>query len=124
VFFNGNLSDINLPGGPTINKWFNVDAGFVKSPSLAPTSYQSRVFPVYVDGVRQCRTQLLNASVQKSFTIKEKVNLQVRVDGNNALNRSHFAAPSLDPTSTNFGVITASSPTISRYLTFVGKITF
>jgi hypothetical protein len=124
LFFNGNLADIKLPGGSNINQWFNTNAGFVTAPSLQPTAYQTRLFPVYVDGLRQFATQLLNATVQRTFSVKERLKLIVRVDADNALNRSHFAAPDLNPINTTFGKVTADSSTINRYLNFVGKITF
>jgi hypothetical protein len=122
LFFNGNLNDIKADS--TISRWFNTDAGFEKAPAKVPAAFQSRVFPTIVDGVRADKSLLLNASVQRSFRIKERFRLEARVDAANALNRSHFGNPNLDPTSTQFGVVTQTSGTICRWLTFVGKVTF
>jgi hypothetical protein len=122
LFFYGKLDDIHADS--TLNRWFNIDAGFERDPAKVPAGFQKRVFPVVIDGVRQDKTLLLNSSVQRSFAIKERLRLEARVDAANALNRSHFGAPNLDPTSTQFGVVTQTSGTICRWLTFVGKVTF
>ena len=122
LFFTGDLNNINAD--PTLNRWFNTDAGFEKDPAKVPAGFQKRLFPVVVDGVRADKTMLLNSSAQRSFKIKERFKLEARVDAANVLNRSHFAAPNLDPTSTQFGVVTQTSGTICRWLTFVGKVTF
>ena len=121
-FFTGDLNNINAD--PTLNRWFNTDAGFEKDPAKVPAGFQKRLFPVVIDGVRADKTMLLNSSAQRTFKIKERFKLEARVDAANVLNRSHFAAPNLDPTSTQFGVVTQTSGTICRWLTFVGKVTF
>src|SRR5207244_2200045 len=121
-FFYGNLGDIQADS--TLNRWFNVDAGFEKDPAKVPAAFQKRLFPVVIDGLRADKTLLLNSSVQRMFRVKERFRLEARVDAANVLNRSHFAAPNLDPTSTQFGVVTQTSGTITRWLTFVGKVTF
>jgi hypothetical protein len=121
-FFYGNLGDIQADS--TLNRWFNVDAGFEKDPAKVPAAFQKRLFPVVIDGSRADKTLLLNSSVQRMFRVKERFRLEARVDAANVLNRSHFAAPNLDPTSTQFGVVTQTSGTITRWLTFVGKVTF
>jgi hypothetical protein len=77
-----------------------------------------------IDGLRADKTILLNSSVQRVFAIKERLKLEARVDAANVLNRTHFGGPNLDPTATNFGAVTQTSGTITRWLTFVGKINF
>ena len=34
------------------SEWFNINAGFQRTPSLAPGTYQARVFPPFIDGLR------------------------------------------------------------------------
>jgi hypothetical protein len=52
------------------------------------------------------------------------VKLQVRVDALNLQNRTQFAAPNLDPASTNFGKITAQSGTTKRLVQVQARIRF
>jgi hypothetical protein len=125
LFFTGNTDDIkNVPGGQSVNEWFNVNAGFQRNPALAPASFQARVFLPYIDGLRGPATQLLNSSIQRNFTFRERWRFQMRLDAINVLNRSHFNPPATDPTSTTFGVITADSATANRWLTIVARIQF
>jgi len=123
LFFYGNLDDIKK-GAQTLGHWFNIDAGFERNPAKVPAAYQKRVFPTQMDGLRLDKTLLLNANVQRTISLRERVQFVLRVDAANALNRSHFAAPNVDPTSTQFGVVTQTSGTICRWFTFVGRITF
>ena len=51
VFFYGDLDDI-ATDDPTLDQWFNVDAGFERDPAKAPANFQKRVFPFRIDGVR------------------------------------------------------------------------
>ena len=123
LFFYGNIDDIKK-GGHTLTQWFNINAGFERDPAKVPTTFQARLFPTVIDGLRRDKTQLFNASVQKSIPITEKLRFQFGMNAINVLNRSHFQAPGLDPTSTTFGVISANSATACRWLTIVAKITF
>ena len=51
VFFYGDLEDIPVEN-PTLDRWFNVDAGFERDPAKVPANFQKRVFPFRVAGVR------------------------------------------------------------------------
>ena len=51
VFFYGDLDDIALDN-PTLDRWFNTDAGFEKDPAKVPADFQKRAFPFRIDGVR------------------------------------------------------------------------
>ncbi len=51
IFFYGDLDDIKLDN-PTIERWFNTDAGFEKDPAKVPAAFQKRAFPFRIDGVR------------------------------------------------------------------------
>ena len=49
LFFSGTIDDIkNSKKIPS--EWFNINAGFQRTPSLAPGTYQARVFPPFIDG--------------------------------------------------------------------------
>jgi hypothetical protein len=123
LFFSGTIDDIkNVNRIPS--EWFNINAGFQRTPSLAPGTYQARVFPPFLDGLRGDWTNLANASLQRTFVVKERVKIMVRADAQNVMNRSQLAAPTMDPTSTLFGQSTSTSGQISRWYTLVGRINF
>jgi hypothetical protein len=122
IFFYGNLKDITV-AHPTLDRWFNVDAGFERDPAKVPASFQKRAFPFRIDGVRAQSLMLLNLNLSRNIALGRRT-LQLRVDAVNALNRAHYAAPNLDPTSTQFGQVTAASGTVMRFVTFVTKLTF
>jgi hypothetical protein len=123
LFFYGDLEDIK-EGEKTLDRWFNIDAGFERDAAKVPAGFQKRVFPTVIDGLRQDKLQMLNASVQKYVPITERMQLQLRLDANNALNRSHFAAPNRTTTSTQFGVVSNNSVTINRWITVVARLQF
>jgi hypothetical protein len=123
VFFYGDVNDIAL-GDPTLDRWFNVDAGFERSSTRVPADFQERLFPLRIDGLRRDQTLLLNSTISRTFPLKGRMNFQVRLDAANSLNRQHFANPSLTPTATDFGRVTANANTEPRFLTLIGKITF
>ena len=123
LFFNGSISNIQS-SNPIPSQWFNINAGFTRVASQAPGTYQARVFPVYIDGLRGDWTNLVNASIQRTFVVKERVKIMIRADAQNVMNRSQLAAPTMDPTSTLFGQSTSTSGQISRWYTLVGRINF
>ena len=51
VFFYGDVDEIALDD-PTLNEWFDTDAGFERSATRVPAAFQERLFPLRVDGLR------------------------------------------------------------------------
>ncbi len=124
IFFYGNLEDIPL-SEPSLDRWFNVDAGFERNSARVPAEFQTRLFPLRVEGVRRDQTLLLNSTISRTFPVKGHTMFQIRLDAQNSLNRQHFANPtSLNPTSTDFGRVTANANTEQRFLVLIGKLTF
>ena len=123
IFYYGDIDDIAVDN-PTIDRWFNTDAGFEKSSSKVPAAFQTRLFPLRIDGVRRDHSLILNSTISRTFPLAGRANFQVRLDAANSLNRQHFNVPSLDPTATDFGRVTANSGTVPRFLTLIGKFTF
>ena len=70
LFFYGDLDDIAV-SDPTIDRWFNVDAGFEKDPAKVPANFQKRTFPFRVDGVRGPDLKLLNISFLRSVDLPD-----------------------------------------------------
>jgi Carboxypeptidase regulatory-like domain len=123
IFFYGNLEDIKIDN-PTIDRWFNVDAGFERDPAKIPANFQKRTFPFRIDGVRAPSLNHLNLNVGRTIRLAGSKTLQLRVDALNVMNNETYADPNLNPTSTQFGRITANNGTYMRFVTFVTKLNF
>jgi hypothetical protein len=123
VFFYGDVDDIAI-GDPTLDRWFDVEAGFERSATRVPADFQERLFPLRVDGLRGHSTLLLNSSISRSFPLIGRSMLQIRLDAANMLNRQHFGNPQLNPTATDFGRVTANANTEPRFLILMSKVTF
>lgn len=75
----------SLPN-PTVNMWFDTSC-FVDD--LTVDSYgNAGINPLHTDGLQQ-----LDSSLFKTFTITERINLQLRADAFNTFNHPNFAAP-------------------------------
>jgi hypothetical protein len=123
VFFYGDVDSIALED-PTLNEWFDTDAGFERNATSVPADFQERLFPLRVDGLRGDQTLLLNSSISRTFPLMGRSNLQIRLDAANMLNRQQFANPQLNPTATDFGRVTANANTEPRFLILMSKLTF
>jgi hypothetical protein len=106
AIFTGNLKDIPLPRGErTVDRWFNVDAGFERNPSRV-LGANIRTFPIRFSGVRVATLNNWDLSLIKNTQIREKLKVQFRMEAINALNHAQFLGPNTDPTSTAFGRVT------------------
>ena len=123
IFFYGDLDDIKLDN-PTIERWFNTDAGFEKDPAKVPAAFQKRAFPFRIDGVRAPGLRHLNMNIGRTVRLPGNKTLQFRVDALNVFNNETYDTPNLNPTSTQFGMITANNGTYMRFVTFVTKFNF
>ena len=123
LFFYGNLSDIPVKT-PTLDRWFNTDAGFEKDPAKTPAGFQKRKFPFRVDGVRGQGLSFLNMSLTRVVGIGHHRQFQMRVDVQNLLNRQHWQNANTNPTSTNFGKVTTVTQNFMRFFTFAAKLNF
>src|SRR6185295_9610106 len=121
LFFYGNLEDIPVTN-PTLDQWFNTDAGFEKDPAKTPAGFQKRQFPFRVDGVRGQALSFLNMSLTRSIDIGGGRTFQLRVDAQNLLNRQHWQNANTNPTSTNFGKVTTVTQNFMRFFTFGVKV--
>lgn len=123
LFFYGELKDIKVDN-PTLDRWFNTDAGFEKDPAKTPAGFQKRQFPFRVDGVRGQALSFLNMSLSRTINIGEGRSVQPRVDVQNLLNRQHWQNAITNPTSTNFGKVTTVTQNFMRFITFGVRLSF
>lgn len=122
VFYYGELDQINT-GTRTLDRWFNTE-GFERDPQKTPTTFQARVFPTRVDGLRGDGLNRMDANIKRDIRLQERVTLELRMDALNVANHSQFENPNLDPTSTNFGRVTNNTSSTMRFLLFQARIKF
>jgi hypothetical protein len=107
AIFTGDLKSVSLPGNQrTVDRWFNVDAGFERSSAKALASHL-RAISTRFGGIRGDGINQFDLSVLKNTRLKEGVNLELRAEANNALNHAQFNIPNTTPSSTAFGRVTA-----------------
>jgi len=114
---NAKLADIgNGPSQHNAHQWFNTNAFVTGSTNLLLSNL--RTFPLRFNNVRQDYQNLLNVGALKKFTVMgDRINMDVRAEAINALNHPVFSAPTTDPSSSSFGVITGFGNS-SRVLQF------
>ena len=134
IFFNGDLNAIAkknpaialLNNGSTdqTQTWFNTDAGFEKLAANQPATFQKRAFPFRINNLTGTGLFLVNMNLARTFPLGNRRTFQFRLDVQNVFDAVLWGNPSLDPTNTNFGKITAATNSIMRFFTFVGKVNF
>jgi hypothetical protein len=107
----------------TFNTWFNT-ANFERTSAKAPTSFQARVFPTRIPGLRADMTNQWNVNMAKTLNLTERLHMQLRLDALNLTNRSQMSGPSTDPLSTNFGKVTSQTAATNRWLQVQARVTF
>ena len=103
--------------------WFNT-ANFERNAGRGPAAFQRRVFPTRIDGMRRDSTNQWNVNLAKNVHLKERWNVQLRLDAINLTNRSQMNSPVTDPFSTNFGRITSQTAATNRWIQVQARMTF
>jgi len=124
ALFTGNLKDIPLPKDQrTIDRWFNVDAGFNKV-SNQQLANNIRTFPLRFSGVRGDDQVRWDFSFIKNFQIHEDTRIEFRAETYNAFNQVSFATPNNTPTNSAFGTVTGVVSPSGRSWQFALKAVF
>ncbi len=106
AIFTGDLKATPLPRSQrTIDRWFNVDAGFERN-SARQLGSNIRTFPSRFSGIRAAPQNNWDFSLIKNTQVKESIRVQFRAEAINALNHAQFLAPNTSPSSTAFGQVT------------------
>jgi hypothetical protein len=117
VIFTGNLASLVLPVDQrTIQRWFNIDAGFNRN-SQQQLANDIRTFPLRLTGLRANGYNNWDMSIFKGFKVRENVTFQLRAEAQDALNHAMFDAPNTTPASTLFGQVTATVGAQQRVVT-------
>lgn len=104
IYFGG---DINLD--PRMIDGLAFDTSRFETRSDVQLDKNRRTFPTRFGSLRASGVNNLDASVIKNMPIFERLQLQLRAEMFNALNRTQFNGPELNPTSGNFGRITSAA---------------
>ena len=92
-------------------------------PSIQPNSENYRNFPTFVQ--RQDYTSNWDGNVQKDIKTAEHVDIQLRLDAFNLLNRPQYDTPNLSPTSSKFGTAYGIyKGTLSRHFDLGAHVVF
>jgi Carboxypeptidase regulatory-like domain len=104
--FNGDLKNVQLPSNQqSVNRWFNVDAGFERNSALQLASNVRRLSSRF-GGIRADGPNNWDFSFIKNTQITEHTQVQFRAEAINALNHPQFTGPNTTPASTAFGTVT------------------
>jgi len=66
------------------------------------------MFPNLLSDIRADGLFTLDVQIKRQFALGEALKFSLSVDMMNATNHTNFAAPNIDPTSTDFGRVTAA----------------
>lgn len=123
AIFTGDLKSLPLPADQrTPDRWFNINAGFNRIVAEQRDS-NVRSFPLRFGNVRGDAQRRWDMSLQKNFTLTEKLKTEFRADFLNALNSSIFQPPNTAPTSSSFGRV-SSLAWSGRQVQFALKVRF
>ncbi|MDP2998131.1 MAG: hypothetical protein Q8N47_11635 [Bryobacterales bacterium] len=124
ILFYSDIHDIVLPRSErTVERWFNTDAGFEKSPQKALVS-NIRTFPLRLTGLRSDGYNNWDLSLFKNIRLREKLTFQLRAEAQDAFNHAMFAAPNAAPANTLFGQVNSIVGTEQRRISVGGKLTW
>jgi hypothetical protein len=110
AIFTGNIKDVPLSGERSVDRWFNVDAGFERN-SARQLQFNLRSLNSRFAGVRGDGINAFNASLLKNTTITESMRVQFRAEAINAFNHVMYSNPNTTPTSSAFGTVTDEKST-------------
>jgi hypothetical protein len=123
IIFQGDPDRIALPKGErTVDRWFNVDAGFNRIANQA-LSQNIRFFPRYLASVQRDGQARWDVSVVKTFRIAERLSYRMRIQCFNIMNHPNFAGPNTTPTNAQFGTVTGTQ-SIGRSFQLAGTLSF
>ncbi|MEK7406934.1 MAG: carboxypeptidase-like regulatory domain-containing protein [Acidobacteriota bacterium] len=124
ISFLGNLHEIVVPRSQRrVERWFNPEAGFVRDPRLTLGS-NLRAFPLRLTGLRADGYNTWDLSLFKTFRIAERFKLQLRAEGQDALNHAMFGGPNANPVSTLFGTVNTTAWTEQRKITLSARLSW
>ncbi len=107
----------------TNDPYFNI----TKFPTKAQASFTLRNFPTYFPDVRTKPMNIGDVSLSKTFSLKERMKLEIRADAHNVGNFPWFSKAvsyTNNVTSSQFGFLENDEENEQRIIVFVAKIVF
>ena len=83
--------------------------GFEGRSANQPNTYNARIFPQYVDSLRNDPVRNWDAKILRNFRLYERLSLETAVDLLNITNHTQFTAPAITVTATNFGQLSGQA---------------
>jgi hypothetical protein len=148
AFYYGDLHNI-LVSSPSLGHWFNTSgcvatsaaagsgdtvvplgqpctSGWDKRTGAGVGTYQARVLPLYLDGLRNPGQHQTNLSLSRDFNFNvrdHKLTFQTRVDALNIMNHSFLGGVGTTVTSpATFGAITSAGQALNRFIQVQGHL--
>lgn len=112
-FYYGDISELEeaFEGSrdKDIHQWFDPNVPFEKSSSKRPGTYHVRVFPDRINSLRADGIENLDVRILRSFSLvgEDRLKMNLSLDMLNAFNHTNYGAPTVSPTSSNFGKVTS-----------------
>lgn len=106
---------------PSYGEWFNT-TGF--NTATLPGTYNKRVFPHVVDGVRANGDNNWSMNLTKTTPIREGVNFEMRLEALDVFNHLVAAGPNVTPTSSQFGQVVSDAYPYGRWIQIQGRLYF
>ena len=109
IFTGGDPAAIGQ-GPRTVDRWFNIDAGFTRNTATRP-SYHYRTWPFYFSNLRRQAMNNVDLSVNKRWKVggERGAEIQLRGEALNGFNHPLFGGPQMDQFNSGFGQITAAA---------------
>ena len=119
VIYTGKFTDIALSTSErSVSRWFNT-SGFERTASRQLAS-NIQYFPSKISGVRADGINIADLSIFKTFTLREKLRLQLRGEAEGVMNHPNFNPPNMVPNNSLFGAISATQTGQEERRIFVG----
>lgn len=116
----------NNPDGSQTTTCAYSGNGFVTNTTCQPSGYNLRVFPTFLNGVRQMGMNGANVTVARNFHIWERMTLESSILAYNVFNHQVLGGVDTNPTDPNFGRIFSDGwPNSSgRWLSIQARLRF
>lgn len=105
--FAGKISGFDIPAWVTTGFYYADAQGVITDTRIALGTANARYFPSTIDGVRYPSLYLLDAGLNKNFSLPRNMKLQIRFEAINALNDQVLWTPDTSPRSATFGLFTS-----------------
>lgn len=119
VIYSGEFTAIDYSTSQrSVGQWFNT-SGFERA-AARQLANNIRTFPTRISAVRSDGINIADLSLFKTFSIREKVRVQLRGEAEGVMNHPNFSPPNVNPSNSLFGVVSATQTGQEERRIFVG----